>query len=316
MNPDSASLVFAEKLQDRYRKTLRVIARKRAQNLSLTISNMTDKANRKGRMRISEIFAEGSECARSSRNYSDIKTQAPSRYSILPGTRPNLDNYSTIPLVGDPSVQNRVQLNTGIINVGVIRGDEYHGLAITGSPDDGHISFIKDGVRMWIPLSAEGTLFQYTAMGGEPIFDEVTKEVTTTELSCPGGFKLDNDALGRQVCVYQGSGLYLAVEPGWGPIGTNDGGGVILGMVCPTGLEPVTNHAGETRCHPIPAETTTTKLVTTTEARTVSKLWEDVLAEMPEGHQYHRIDGMIRILETGDHAQSYLIKTAAPWNFN
>jgi hypothetical protein len=315
MNPDSASLVFAEKLQDQYRKTLRVIARKRAQNLSLTISNMTDKSNRKGRMRISEIFAEGSECARSSRNYSDIKTQAPSRYSILSGTRPNLDNYSSIPLVGDPSVQNRVQVNTGIINVGVTRGDEYHGLAITGSPDDGHISFIKDGVRMWIALSAEGTLFQYTAMDGIPIFDEVTKEVTTTELGCPGGYKLEDTGFGM-VCQYQGTGIYLPLEPQYGIGGVNEGTGVETQAVCPTGFEPVVNHLGKTKCHPIPEEITTTKLVTTSEARTVSKLWEDVLAEMPEGHQYHRIEGMIRILETGDHAQSYLIKTAAPWNFN
>ena len=103
-NPDTATLVYANAPLDRYRKTYRLICRKKGQQLSVTITNRRNKFFSGGRIKVSEIFTEASICARATRSYSDTTQKSTRAYDIEEGYRPSVDRINDDPiLVSDPN---------------------------------------------------------------------------------------------------------------------------------------------------------------------------------------------------------------------
>lgn len=102
-NPDTATLVYAKAPVDEYRKTYRMLCRKRGQMMSVTITNRMSKQQSGGRIKVSEIFTESSECARSTRSFSDVQTKVAQPVDIEQGFRPAPDRNQDDPiLVADP----------------------------------------------------------------------------------------------------------------------------------------------------------------------------------------------------------------------
>jgi hypothetical protein len=308
-NPDKAVLMFNENITDKYRKVYKVIARQRSQLLSVTINNLATPSFRHGRLRISEIYAEGSECARSSRNWSNINYNEKTDLNILVGTRPTDQDFEEGVIVGDPSLRDQILVNSAVINWDTKTGDQYYGLALSGTDiSDGAVAFMDKGVRKWINLTQEGIAFVYSDEEGNSYTDLVPREETTVEYACPGGYSVETQ-YGKKVCQWDGTGIYLAVDLDWGAYNMG-------GDICPAGTSAVTNINGDSKCHPEPAITETTTIVNDRITRSLKKIWEDIVTAEPSGYKWKNIEGMITIIKDGDYGREYLTKAAAPWKFN
>ena len=183
-NPDSASLLFTNTIEDPYRKSNRVIVRKRGQLFYLTITNMLNKTTSLGKLRISEIYVEGSECARSSRDYSTVRTNEAVDLEVLSGVRPERGLFNGLPLVQDASLPEFALMADSIIPSPSYVGDHYVIRSIGGVGTRASVYFHENGILRWFGLNAgnEGNIWEYLNSDFAIPYDDNGERILLTDI--------------------------------------------------------------------------------------------------------------------------------------